>query len=312
MNNYKQKGDVLEVTVDSPLVPTSGVPCRWGNLCGIATLAESAGGVTTGNTMVDFSGGVYNLNVTSSGAIAVGDELWFHDANPPVINNVSTSGYAFGVSRGVIASGAAYIDVLHIPRHGTGTTPADTTVTTAKLVANNVTAAKLTATMRTGFVPLDIATVHLLNTNDIYSVSEAYFPDNNTNPALKRVNAGTDKNLRLVWAVSNSDEITFAPFAYPPDLDDTAAVTVHLLAAMEGAVDTPVLTVGYWEIGGANVGSATAAVTGTSVAEYICTVAAGSVSPAPMAATITVIPGAHTTSGHALYVYAAWVEYTRV
>ncbi len=161
-----------------------------------------------------------------------------------------------------------------------------------------------------GFYPLGIFNCRLLSTNAFLNTIEAGTPDGNTAPSLQRVNAATDKKARLAWAASASDEIQFPDFIYPPDLDDTADVTVHVLAAMAGATDTPTLTIGYFEgVGDTDAGGATAAVTGTTVTEYSRTIAAADVGAHPKAASITLTPGAHTTD--ILYVYAAWVEYTK-
>ncbi|MEJ0015708.1 MAG: hypothetical protein WDN25_03930 [Acetobacteraceae bacterium] len=123
------------------------------------------------------------------------------------------------------------------------------------------------------------------------------------------MNGATDKALRLNWAASNVDEITWS-FAYPPDLDDAQPVEVHVLAAMAGASDTPILTVGYFEgVGDTDAGGATAAVTGTSVAEYTRTIAAADVGPAPNVASVSLVPGTHGSD--ALYLYAVWIEYVR-
>ena len=308
MNNYVQKGDVLEVTVASPAVPTTGVPCRFGTLCGVAALTEGEGGVSAASkTMVNFGGGVYDLNVTSSGAVAIGDELWFHDANPPVISNSSTTGYSFGVALGIIASGAAVIPVLHVPRHGLGTTPADTTVTTAKLVADNVTAAKLTATLRTGFIPIDLFSAHVIGANAIAAQVGAA-----SDPLLKRFNGATDIAASLSWESASVIEIQFPTIPYPPDLDDTADVDVHLLAKMlAGSVNTPVLTVKAFEgQGGADIGAATAALS-TTMQDLKVALATAGISAHPNCLSIGVTPGAHNTASNDVRLYGAWLEYTR-
>lgn len=168
----------------------------------------------------------------------------------------------------------------------------------------------LPTNLATGYIPLDITTVKIIAANAIGNTTEGLFPDGNTAPALARVNGATDKCLRVTWASSSSVEVQFPPFVYPPDLDDTAAITVHILAAMGGATDTPVVSVGYFEgVGDTNAGGDTAAVTGTTPAEYSVSIAADDVGAAPTAATICLTPGAHTTDN--LHLYGAWVEYTR-
>lgn len=175
--------------------------------------------------------------------------------------------------------------------------------------ATKVTAAMLGANLGKGHIPLDITTAKIISGDAIGNTTEGLLPDGNTAPLLARVNGATDKALRLAWAASSSVEVQFAPISYPGDLDDTAAVTVHFLAAMAGATDTPTLTVGYFEgVGDTDAGGATGALS-ASVAEVSRSIAAGDVGAHPKAANITVTPGAHTTD--ILYLYAAWVEYTR-
>ncbi len=161
-----------------------------------------------------------------------------------------------------------------------------------------------------GFIPLSLADAREVVTNaTVNAAGNGGLLASDTTPIFERVNAATDKALRLNWASSNVDEITWS-FAYPPDLDDTATLEVHVLAAMAGASDTPTLAVGYFEgVGDTNVGGATAAVTGTTVAEYSRTIAAADVGAAPNVASVSLVPGAHGTD--ALYIYAAWIEYTR-
>lgn len=168
----------------------------------------------------------------------------------------------------------------------------------------------LPTNLRTGVIPLDINTARVLAAGAVQATTEGGVPDSNTAPSLNRVNGATDKALRLAWAAASTVEIQFAPFVYPPDLDDTAAVEVHFLAAMAGATDVPVLTVAYFEgLGDTDAGGNTAAVTGTTIAEYTRTIAAADVGPHPTFATVGVTPAAHGTD--ILYIYAAWVEYTR-
>lgn len=161
-----------------------------------------------------------------------------------------------------------------------------------------------------GTIPLDITSVRLLTTNAILNTVEAGVPDGNTAPSLARVNGATDKALRLAWAASGVDEIAFPPIIYPPDIDDTAPVTINVLAAMAGASDTPTLAIGYFEgVGDTNAGGNTGAVTGTTVAKYSASIAHGDIGTYPKAACITLTPAAHGTD--ILYVYGAWVEYTK-
>jgi len=174
----------------------------------------------------------------------------------------------------------------------------------------SVTAAKLSTTLKTGHIHLPLTGWRLIASNDIPNTAgDAGVLSSNSAPALARVNGATDKKLRISWAASGVVGIT-TDFVYPPDLDDTAAVVVKVRAAMAGASDTPVLAVNYFEsVGDTNAGGNTAAVTGTAVALYSRSIAAGDVGAAPTSATVEIVPAAHGTD--ALYIYGAWVEYTR-
>jgi hypothetical protein len=159
-----------------------------------------------------------------------------------------------------------------------------------------------------GFINLDLFSAQIIGSNEI--PDSGNFLDGNTAPEIKRTNAATDKSAFVNWIANGVEEIQFAPFAYPPDLDDSAAVEVHLLAKMAaGGMDTPVIAIGYFEgVGDTNAGGNTAALSIT-LADVSVSIAAGDVGAHPKAATVTVTPAAH--ANEAVEVYAAWIEYTR-
>jgi phosphoheptose isomerase len=160
-----------------------------------------------------------------------------------------------------------------------------------------------------GFLPLPLAQARELSSNAIINLAgHVGGLGADSTPILQAINAGTDQALRLAWAASNVDKITWQ-VPLPPDLDDSANMTIHALAYMAGATDTPTLT---WEaffgIGDTDCGGATGAL-GATVAEVTRTIAAANVEAAPDTLTLTVAPGAHTTD--IAYMTAAWLEYTR-
>ena len=165
----------------------------------------------------------------------------------------------------------------------------------------------------TGIIPLDITALREIATNDTQALAaHGGLLASDSDPSLARVNGATDKALRVIWDTSNdTDEVQFPPVIMPADLDAGQDVTIHLLMAMGGATDTPTVDVQVFDgVGDTEMGSATAAVTGTSVAEYTATVAAANVSGHPLGfLNIALAPGEHTTD--ALYLYGAWVEYVR-
>ena len=178
------------------------------------------------------------------------------------------------------------------------------------IAAAAVEASMIGANLRTGHIPLDIFTARIISAGAIQNTTEAGVPDGNTAPSIARVNGATDKQGRLAWAAAGVEEIQFAPFAYPADLDDSAILTVNLLMAMAGATDIPVVSVSYWEgVGDTNAGGDTAAVTGTSIVNYTRDIAAADIGSFPKVASIGLTPAAHGTD--VLYLYAAWISYTR-
>jgi hypothetical protein len=270
---------------------------------------------TAGDTTVNFGPFVADVSVkavdgSGNSAVAVGDAIWYVDADTPKLSK-KASGYFFGFALETITGGAtATIRVYHVPGAcGSGTLAAGS-IGTTQLAANGVTAAKLTATMAVGYIPLPLATGREIGSNDIINTAgDAGVLSKNTTPILERINAATDTQLRLNWAAGNVDEITWSVVS-PPDLDDAAAVEVHILAAMAGTTDTPVAAVKFFEgIGDTNAGGNTAAITGTAMAEYSVSVAHGDIGASPKPWAISLVPAAHTTD--ALYVFGAWIEYTR-
>lgn len=184
----------------------------------------------------------------------------------------------------------------------------DIDASTLSLAAGSVTAASLGANLKIGFIPLDLFSAQIIGSNEI--PDSGNFLDGNTAPEIKRLNAATDKAAIVNWIANGVEEIQFAPFAYPPDLDDTANVEVHLLAKMAaGGMDTPVIAVGYFEgVGDTNAGGNTAALSVT-LADVSVAVLAANVGAHPNVATVTVTPAAH--ANEAVELYAAWIEYTR-
>lgn len=173
--------------------------------------------------------------------------------------------------------------------------------------------ADLSSTQRTGFIPLALGDWRLIASNDIPAIAVASGNagqlGSDTAPSLKRVNAATDKKQRIAWAASGVVEIA-QDFTYPNDLDDTKSVVFHMLAAMAGATDIPVVALGYFEgLGDTSAGGDSAAVTGTAITEYTVTIQASDIGAYPNAASLSLIPAAHTTD--ILYVYATWLTYQR-
>lgn len=206
--------------------------------------------------------------------------------------------------------------VGHINASGLSTVGGEITnsvVQTAGLAAGAVTPTKLSTNMQTGYAVIPLASWRLVASNDVPAIAVASgnggMLASDTAPKLVRINAATDKGLRIQWASSSSIEI-MAEFVYPADLDDTANVIFNMLAASGGATNSPTVAVGYFEgLGDTDAGGNTAAVTGTTITQYTRTIAAADVGAYPNKASIQLTPAAHTTD--ALNLYATWITYTK-
>jgi hypothetical protein len=168
----------------------------------------------------------------------------------------------------------------------------------------------LAGALAKGFIPLDLTTARIIAANAIQNLTEGGVPDGNTaGPSLARVNAAVDKALRIVWAAAEVNELQFAPVPLPPDLDDAAAVTVHLMMGKDANANAFAVAVNaFFGVGDANCGGNTANVA-QALAEYTVTLAAADVPAPPSFLNVALIPAAH--AGDALYLYSAWLEYTR-
>lgn len=181
----------------------------------------------------------------------------------------------------------------------------------------------LKGNLAVGYIPLPLVSWRIINAGNTdtalvaatAAIGSGGVGGVDGDPKLIRVNAATDKALRLQWAAASVKEV-LNDFMYPPDMDDNQALTVKILAAMGGATDIPIITVGFWQQGSvgayalsADVGGATAAVTGAATALYSRSITAANLFAAPAKASLTLIPAAHGTD--VLNIYGTWIEYVR-
>lgn len=304
------------VVPSSPAAPAVRTPVRWGNLTGIAITTVGGGGNAATELTVDFGPRADSLSVkgiddSGNSAVADGDSIYYVDADTPHLSK-KTSGYLYGVARAAITSGStATIVVDKVVTPAAAGTIGAGGVGATQLATGAVTAVKLSATLKTGFIPLSINTARIISANAIQNTTEAGVPDGNTDPILQRINGATDKNWRLVWAAASVVELAFEPFPLPPDIDDTATLKINLLISKDTNTDnTAVIAVGYFQgIGDTNAGGNTAALATASITKYTVTVAAADVQVYPDMCAVTLIPGTHGTD--AIRLHAAWIEYTR-
>jgi hypothetical protein len=304
----------LSVAATHPTTPANGDPVRYGVMTGIALINE--GDDISGETSIEFGAFISKHYVDDDlgVGIAKGDTIFYQDTatgSPATrLNNNPTNGYFWGFALETVGTNATtQITVLHCPSPGASAL-ANGGVGTAQLATGAVTAAKLSATLKAGFVPVSLQILREVVSNDIpNTAATGGLLTKNTTPILEFINGDTDSAIRLNWAASNSDPVTFQ-VPLPPDLDEAAVVEVHLRAAMGGATDTPVISADtFFNEGDTKVEDDSAAITGTSYAEYTISIAAADVPAGAQTMSVELTPGAHTTD--ALYITAVWVEYTR-
>ncbi len=112
MRNYQQADDILTIAVSHPANPTSGSPVRVGSFCGVAIADKASDGRTTIRTRGVVNVSVKGVDQAGNSAVAVGDKLYYVDADTPPISK-KNSGTSFGYALGTVtAGGTASIDVL--------------------------------------------------------------------------------------------------------------------------------------------------------------------------------------------------------
>jgi predicted RecA/RadA family phage recombinase len=116
MQNFVQEGKHINVACSHPTTPASGDPVRIGEFCGVAITKEGEGDNAATETTVLTKGvvsvSVKAINGSGNSAVAVGDKIYYTDADTPVLAKKST-GRLFGYALGAITSGStATINVL--------------------------------------------------------------------------------------------------------------------------------------------------------------------------------------------------------
>jgi len=111
--NHKEV-DGLRVVCSHPTTPVSGDPVRYGEMTGVALVAEDADGYT----QADFTPGrgwdlsVKGIDGSGNSAVAAGDKIYYVDADTPVLSKKAT-GRFFGFANGTVASaGTGTIEVI--------------------------------------------------------------------------------------------------------------------------------------------------------------------------------------------------------
>jgi hypothetical protein len=130
-----------------------------------------------------------------------------------------------------------------------------------------------------------------------------------TDPILDMTNGDTDSALRFVWAAASVVPIV-NQILIPPDIDVTGDVVLHMYTGKDADANTvTIASDAYFMVGDTKVEDVTATIA-QAAGETTITIAAADVPAGAQTLTIELTPSAH--AGDALYLWATWLEYTRL
>lgn len=129
-------------------------------------------------------------------------------------------------------------------------------------------------------------------------------------PILEAINAATDGCQRVSWVADDVDQITIQAIL-PPDIDVSADIVFHCRIASADTTDAVGFTVDWFiNEGDTKVVDTTETNQTATFAEKIATLGNADIPAGSQTITIGLTPVAHSTD--AMYLTAAWLEYTRV
>lgn len=105
-NRKYEKGHQLALVCSNPATPAAGDPVRFGTMTGVALTDEDADGKTTVAMEGVFDLSVKGENNAGNSAVAVGDKIFYTDADSPKLNKDNVTGTFFGWALEAITSGA--------------------------------------------------------------------------------------------------------------------------------------------------------------------------------------------------------------
>jgi len=104
MKNFVQEPETLTIAVSDPATPASGDPVRIGAFCGVAVAAKQSDGNTVVRTDGVVSVSVKGVDGGGNSAVAVGDKIYYVDADTPKLSKKNTGAF-FGYALGTVSSG---------------------------------------------------------------------------------------------------------------------------------------------------------------------------------------------------------------
>jgi len=266
--------------------------------CIAVAVGDIAASTGTGALDID---GVYEMTANAGETWTVGQSLYWDTGNDE-LTNVQGSNLPAGIAVEAVGTTTTTEKVLlrHSISHAAAT-PSD----------NSVTVAKLVGFLKKGTIPVPLATLREVVTNDITDIAaNGGLLAKDTTPILEFTNGDTDSALRVNWAASNSDPVVFQA-VLPQDIDVSEDITLHTRIASEDTTDAVGFDVDtYFDEGDTKVEDASATNQTATYAEKIATIAASDVPAGAQTITCELTPVAHTTDK--MYMTALWLEYTRV
>ena len=122
ITRYEVRRPGWSAVVSHPATPVSGDPVRVGELTGIALTNEGDGGNAPTETTVLFGDyyathSVKGVDGGGNSAVAVGDKLYYVDADTPPLSKKNT-GRFYGFASDAVASGATTTIEVRKPANG--------------------------------------------------------------------------------------------------------------------------------------------------------------------------------------------------
>lgn len=161
-----------------------------------------------------------------------------------------------------------------------------------------------------GFVPIPLLGLREAASMDVGAIAaNGGVLASDTTPILEAINAATDGCQRISWVATDVDAV-IAQVPLPPDLDELQPLELHLRMASSGTTDAQTVTVDtFFNEGDTRVVDTSGTVQVATYAEFTVTIAATDVPSGAQTLTMELTPGTHAND--ALYLTAAWLEYTK-
>lgn len=162
---------------------------------------------------------------------------------------------------------------------------------------------------KTFWLPIPLASVRAVASNDIPALAgtpASGILAKDSSPQIEFTNGDTDSAIRIESAANTAIPFTFQT-ALPPYMDTEQPLYLKMWAAMGGATNTPVISADtFFNVGDTKVEDDSAAITGTTVAQYTITIAAADIPNDAYTVSVELTPGSHAND--ALFIYALWFE----